>query len=737
MRYFIFSIITLTWLPLAQATTNCATQTDIPESECKTLLSLFNSTKGAGWFDLFEGGWNITNTPCSWTGITCHDGHVIAIDRKNNGLNGPIPDLTDLSNLEKLDLSNNQLNGSILPANLPSSLQTLSLNNNQLSGTAPDLSHFSNLKTVSLGDNPLAGTPQLPPPLLDMDTLQFSQTHYRINENEVSLTVTVKRTGSAEEKIGANYATRSDIAKANNDFEVAKGLLTWTVGDSSNKTFTIIIIDDTIKEDNETFIISLRNSNGNLDSAKVTIVDNDSSISPSSSVPSASSSVPSCPTDSLSINNSCNASGNILPCNVTIEEGASVAQAVFECDAENKGWLSNSSIKAGATVQGGVLTGGISNDGILANFDFRGRSIIGGMLSGIIVNNSKVGGYFQDVFLAPDTQIGGGQLKGSIIGDADAPALITEAEIMEGSQLAYVTIGENTQVAKGIKIGAGVRFTHPDQIPTGTDLTAALVVNFADKFPPTIDMNTDVLINAPSLLEQLNELSEIKDNDWQLVQNPENCQLELTIEGVHFAVLPVQVKQTNSHAKLTINPDGSVTFITAQGREFLAYPVIQELSALIEAVAPLGIHQVALQENGILTAELDEGKVVARTDMAATPVSDIEPLGLFPSELNVMRFIFEDEMGQKHQQRIYPTCAYPEILDNYSLTRDHKGKVSITIKGKRYQGIFDYVVSQNENGEPDTQVVFTPISENGHIIAFEVIYPTGERQMLRLIRAGI
>jgi hypothetical protein len=423
-------------------------------------------------------------------------------------------------------------------------------------------------------------------------------------------------------------------------------------------------------------------------------------------------------------------------CTVTIEEGASVAQAVFECDAENKGWISNSTIKAGATVQGGVLTGGISNEGILADFEFRGSSIIGGMLSGIIVNNSKVGGYFQEVSLAPDTQISGGQLKGNIMGDADAPALIEGAKILKGSQLSSVTLGENTQIAKDVKIGAGVRFTHQDQIPTGTDLTAALVVNFADNSPPTIDMNTDVLTKAPSLLEQINELSEMKDNNWQLVQNPENGQLELTIENVRFAVLPVQVKQTNRHAKLTINPDDSVTFITAQGREIFAYSVIQNRSALIKAVAPLGIHQVVLQENGILTAELDEGKVVARTDMAATPVSDDEPLGLFPSELNTMRLIFEEETGQKRQQRIYPTCAYPEILNNYSLTWVHKGKVSITIKGKRYQGIFDYVLSPNENGERNTQVVFTPVSENGNIVAFEVIYPTGERQMLRLISAG-
>ncbi len=37
---------------------------------------------------------------------------------------------------------------------------------------------------------------------------------------------------------------------------------------------------------------------------------------------------------------------------VTIKEGKTVAQAVFECDAENKGWISNSTIKAGKKNRG-------------------------------------------------------------------------------------------------------------------------------------------------------------------------------------------------------------------------------------------------------------------------------------------------------------------------------------------------------------------------------------------------
>jgi len=40
------------YLPLAaQAATNCAVQTDIPQSECLALLELYDNTNGPGWSD--------------------------------------------------------------------------------------------------------------------------------------------------------------------------------------------------------------------------------------------------------------------------------------------------------------------------------------------------------------------------------------------------------------------------------------------------------------------------------------------------------------------------------------------------------------------------------------------------------------------------------------------------------------------------------------------------------------
>jgi hypothetical protein len=41
---------------------DCATVSQIPQSECQTLMTLYNSTDGAGW--RYRSGWLGTATPC-------------------------------------------------------------------------------------------------------------------------------------------------------------------------------------------------------------------------------------------------------------------------------------------------------------------------------------------------------------------------------------------------------------------------------------------------------------------------------------------------------------------------------------------------------------------------------------------------------------------------------------------------------------------------------------------------
>jgi hypothetical protein len=74
-------VIFLIWLGLSAgelwAATDCNQVTEIPVSQCQSLLEFYNSTNGANWTN--KTGWNQTNTPCSWFGIRCSGGHVFQI----------------------------------------------------------------------------------------------------------------------------------------------------------------------------------------------------------------------------------------------------------------------------------------------------------------------------------------------------------------------------------------------------------------------------------------------------------------------------------------------------------------------------------------------------------------------------------------------------------------------------------------------------------------------------------
>jgi Leucine-rich repeat (LRR) protein len=144
---------------LTQAATDCATVTQIPQTECAALIDLYNSTNGPHWTN--NSGWHQTNTPCDWQGITCRDGHVTRLNLYNNQLSGTLPaSLGNLNRLEKLSLAFNQIGGPV-PASLGnlSHLQSLTLYSNQLSGAIPEsLGNLAQLQKLSLGYNQFSGT---------------------------------------------------------------------------------------------------------------------------------------------------------------------------------------------------------------------------------------------------------------------------------------------------------------------------------------------------------------------------------------------------------------------------------------------------------------------------------------------------------------------------------------------------------------------------------------------------
>lgn len=195
------------------AATDCLVQTDIPQSQCQTLVDIYNSTGGASWNDSPSNNWNVTNTPCSWTGVTCNSGNVTIVNRSGKNLVGSIPNtLNNLSSLTSLALASNQLSGS-LPA-LPPALITINLAANQLSGSLPSLP--SPLVTAYLQQNSFTGSiPALPSGL----TILY------LNTNQFSGSIPTLPTGFTSLSAGSNQLTGSipslpstllDIALDNN-----------------------------------------------------------------------------------------------------------------------------------------------------------------------------------------------------------------------------------------------------------------------------------------------------------------------------------------------------------------------------------------------------------------------------------------------------------------------------------------------------------------------------------------
>jgi len=169
---------------------------------------------------------------------------------------------------------------------------------------------------------------------------------------------------------------------------------------------------------------------------------------------------------------------------VVVEEDVTVADSTFENDVENHGVISDSTIGQGATLNGGTLTGSITNEGVIADVNFVGDELSGGTLAGTVTNNSqvgtiynvyladdstiidgKVGGYIkcaidgvtQSVQLTDGTSIIGCDLAGKIDGSKNGQAKIGEAEIKPDTTLSNVCLTPTVKYDPNtVTLGAGV-----------------------------------------------------------------------------------------------------------------------------------------------------------------------------------------------------------------------------------------------------------------------------------------
>src|SRR3954453_20356473 len=95
--------------------------------------------------------------------------------------------------------------------------------------------------------------------------IQFASDSYTINEGSGHIEITVTRIGDASGAATVNYATfdesQPDHASQKSDYEIAEGTVAFAPGETS-KTFTILVVNDTFDENDETIDLTLSNPTG-------------------------------------------------------------------------------------------------------------------------------------------------------------------------------------------------------------------------------------------------------------------------------------------------------------------------------------------------------------------------------------------------------------------------------------------------------------------------------------------
>ena len=145
------------------------------------LVNLYNSTDGPNW--IISMNWLSERPISAWYGITVQDSSVTAIELPRNHLSGQLPeDISQLTNLEILNLSDNNISGE-LPVSLQHLviLKSLNLSHNQLHGNLANIfNSLKNLITLDLSYNNFDGNiPKDLGVLIKLEVLNLSNNNFQ------------------------------------------------------------------------------------------------------------------------------------------------------------------------------------------------------------------------------------------------------------------------------------------------------------------------------------------------------------------------------------------------------------------------------------------------------------------------------------------------------------------------------------------------------------------------------
>jgi uncharacterized delta-60 repeat protein len=92
--------------------------------------------------------------------------------------------------------------------------------------------------------------------------------------------ITLARIGGSNGQVSVTYTLTSGTATAGSDFVATSGTVTWLAGDTANKQIYVAILEDTLQEANETYVLTISNPTGGAElgdptSWTQTIIDND------------------------------------------------------------------------------------------------------------------------------------------------------------------------------------------------------------------------------------------------------------------------------------------------------------------------------------------------------------------------------------------------------------------------------------------------------------------------------
>ncbi len=121
-------------------------------------------------------------------------------------------------------------------------------------------------------------------------TLQLDRVSCTVGESAGTVALTVTRTGGSSGAASVNFAAVSGSALPVWDYIATNGILNWASGESAGKTVTVWIVNDSVPESNETFMVNLSGatgaSQGSPTATTITIMDDEvpsiTSVSPAS-----------------------------------------------------------------------------------------------------------------------------------------------------------------------------------------------------------------------------------------------------------------------------------------------------------------------------------------------------------------------------------------------------------------------------------------------------------------------